>query len=62
MRKRRATMVAGGKPVLSTALELTKDRPHSSMLASTARVGRRREPVFAVTGGIVPRKGEPCQA
>jgi hypothetical protein len=60
IRKRRATMVAGGKPVLSTALELTKDRPHSSMLASTARVGSRREPVFAVTAGIVPRKG--CQA
>jgi hypothetical protein len=62
IRKRRATMVAGGKPVLSTALELTKDRPHSSMLASTARVGSSREPVFAVTGRIVPRKGKPCQA
>ena len=61
IRKRRHTMVIGGKPEFSTALELTKDRPHSSMLVRTARVGQSRGPVRRVTAGIVPRNGMPCQ-
>jgi hypothetical protein len=50
-------MVIGGKPVLRTALELTKDRPQRSMLAIMARMGKKRD--WGCVSGVIGAQAIP---